>query len=493
MLDKLKKTGRNTIIYGVGNVLNKSLGIILIPFIQKYVPIGDYGRLTILELLVLALSSTVILGITHGHERFFYKEKENGSYGSFLFSNSISLLSISSFLILIFALFSNSLSLVFFNSDHFQYLILLSLIIAFLELNNAIPFQILQYEERAIQYIIANSLRLLISLLSSIYFVAYMNLGIEGVLYGRLLGSGLFTITQFITVVLPRMKFKYSFEKVKISVKYGIPMIIANIGYIIFSMSDRFMLSKFSTPELTGKYGFGYKMANIILLIVQSIGVGYLPSFFQNEKNDNNSRYYRKMLTYFFFVMSFMILGFLFSYKVMLRPFITNQDYWSGLQVVPILALAFMCMGMGPFINIGIVLNNKTKYFLLPTLVGIITNITLIYFFIPLFGLMGPAIATLISQILYISMITITSERLKKVDFEWRKIFLSLFIAILFFVIGEMINFNSNIILIIVRLALLAAYPVILYKLNFFEAVEIEKLLKVKARIIDYGKKIIHK
>ena len=77
MLDKIKKTGKNTAIYGIGNVLNKSLGLILIPFVQQFIPIEEYGWLTLIELIILALSSTIVLGITNGHERFFYNEKDN--------------------------------------------------------------------------------------------------------------------------------------------------------------------------------------------------------------------------------------------------------------------------------------------------------------------------------------------------------------------------------------------------------------------------------
>ena len=149
-------------------------------------------------------------------------------------------------------------------------------------------------------------------------------------------------------------------------------------------MSDRFMLSQLSTPEETGKYSFGYKMAYLVMIIVQSVGVGYLPSFYQQEKAENNSRYYRKMLTYFSFSMSYLILAFLFTYKPLLKPLITNQDYWAGLNIVPILSLGFVIMGMNYFSNAGIILKNKTKLLVIPTFIAALLNITLIYFSIGL-------------------------------------------------------------------------------------------------------------
>lgn len=483
MLDKIKKTGKSTAIYGIGNVLNKSLGLILIPFIQEFISIEEFGYLTLIELIILALSSTIILGITNGHERFFYTEKNKGTYGSFLFSNTLVLFLSSISLLSIIAFFSDSISLALFSSTDYQKAIILALIITFFEINNIIPFHILQYEEKATQYIIANSTRLLISLVASILLLSHYNLGIMGVLYGRLIGSGSFALYQFISTILPRLKYSFAFEKVKLTISYGFPMIFSNIGYIIFSMSDRFMLSQFATAEETGKYSFGYKIAYLVMIIVQSIGVGYLPSFYQQEKADNNARYYRKMLTYFSFSMSYLILAFLFVYQPLLKPIITNQDYWAGLNIVPILSLGFVIMGMNYFSNAGIVFKNKTKLLIFPTLIAATLNIVLIYISIPLLGYIGPAISTLISQTVYVAIIAYLSQKLMDIHFEWGKVFLSLLITITFYILGVYLITESILSIIIIRLILLISYPFILYKLNFFEAIEIERLTQFRMKI----------
>ena len=71
MLSKVRKIGKNTIYYGLGNILNKSLGFILIPIYSRLIPIEQYGVLAILELLILLLLAVLNFGITSGHERYF--------------------------------------------------------------------------------------------------------------------------------------------------------------------------------------------------------------------------------------------------------------------------------------------------------------------------------------------------------------------------------------------------------------------------------------
>jgi len=191
--------------------------------------------------------------------------------------------------------------------------------------------------------------------------------------------------------------------------------------------------------------------------------------------------------------MSYTTLAFLFFYKPLLHLLIFNAEYWDGLQVVPLLSLGFLFMGMNYFVNLGIILKNKTKYFLIPNFISAIINIILIYIFIPWLGFIGPAISTLFSQIIYVCIITYISQQLKNVKFELKKVFLSLFVAILLYIFGIEIEFDSEFINSLVRVFLLILYPFILYKISFFESIEVEKILKLRNYLIKYRKHIIKK
>ena len=109
MLSKVRKIGTNTIYYGLGNILNKSLGFILIPIYARLIPIEQYGVLAILELIILLLLALLNFGITSGHERFFFLEKDKNEYGKFLFNNVIGLFLFSILSLSIVSLLSQSL------------------------------------------------------------------------------------------------------------------------------------------------------------------------------------------------------------------------------------------------------------------------------------------------------------------------------------------------------------------------------------------------
>jgi O-antigen/teichoic acid export membrane protein len=492
MLNKVRKIGTNTIYYGLGNILNKSLGLFLIPIYALKIPIEQYGILAILELTIQLLLALLNIGITSGHERFFYLQKEKNEYNTFLFNNVLGLFLISLVTLTIFSLFRPYLSEFFWGNKDYSYLLLLVVFITFVEINNIIPFQILQYSGKPLTYIITNFIRLLISVGATIYFVISENLGIEGVLYGRLVGSGLTMVYQFASVVLPKILVKIDFSKVFMTIRYGFPFTISLIGYLIFASSDRYMLNWLTDERQTGMYGFGYKISNIIMLLVQSIGIGYLPSVYQQEKQQDNIRFYRKMLFYYTFIVAYAILFFLFFYKILLWPLVKNKEYWNGLAIVPVLSVAFLILGMNNFVNVGLSLKNKTRYYIIPTFVAALVNIGLNFLFIKWFGFTGPAYSAVISQAINTILIAVLANRFMSIGFEWRKILYVLILACIFYLIGIQLSTDHKILIALSRILLLILYPYVLFKFKLFEPIEIQRtregIIKLRSRINTFFK-----
>jgi O-antigen/teichoic acid export membrane protein len=484
MLDKLKSIGKQTIVYGFGSVLNKVLGFILIPIYQSHIPIADFGNLVYYETIIFFLSALLSYGITSGHQRFFYIEKKNGTYGTFLFNNFLGCLVLSFISIFPMLLFSNWIALAIDNSVSQASILRISLLIVITEILYIIPLQILQYEAKPIPYLLYNALKLFVTFLVTYYFVVIANSGFEGILFGRLIGGLLIVIITVFFIVYPRVNLKFNLESLKKTIKFGFPHVVSTLGYTLFMITDRFMLKWLSTPDELGKYGFGFRIANFVnLIFVQTIGMSYFPSVMHNENKLDNMRYYRKMLTYYCFLMGFLILGFLFYYKEILWVVGKNPKYWEGLKVVPILSLSFMVMGMNYFVQIGLFLKNKTKYYLIPSFFAIIINVIINYILIPVYGILGAAISVLVAQIIYTSILTFISGKFMKVDYEWGKIFMVFLLSIALFYIVDLVVVDVLFIRLLFKFLVIMAFPIILFILGFFEKIEI---LNIKLYVKKY-------
>ena len=195
------------------------------------------------------------------------------------------------------------------------------------------------------------------------------------------------------------------------------------------------------------------------------------------------------MLFYYTFIMAYAVLFFLFIYKILLWPLVQNNVYWNGVLIVPIMSLAFLVMGMNYFVNIGLTLKNKTRYYIIPTFVAALVNIGLNFLFIRRFGFIGAAYSALISQTINTILIAVIANRFMKIDFEWRKIFTVLILAFTFFLIGTQIDTNYKVLIALARILLLILFPFVLYKLNLFESIEIQRTKEgiFKLRLVIYN------
>jgi O-antigen/teichoic acid export membrane protein len=135
-----------------------------------------------------------------------------------------------------------------------------------------------------------------------------------------------------------------------------------------------------------------------------------------------------------------------------------------------------MIMGMNYFVGVGIFLKNQTKYYLFPSLSAAIINIALNYFLIPRYGMMGAAFSILSAQTIYTTLLALFSSKHLAIHFEWGKVFLVFLISIIFFEIDQFLRIGNFWINMLTGFLILLAFPLILYKFNFFETIEIRRL-----------------
>src|SRR5512133_2055649 len=91
MLKSIKTSFKDTIIYGLGNIAVKIVGLILIPLFtdQKNFTTDQFGVLGMLEISALVLTSMLASGLPQSLTRWYWdKEFKNNQKGIFFMSLS---------------------------------------------------------------------------------------------------------------------------------------------------------------------------------------------------------------------------------------------------------------------------------------------------------------------------------------------------------------------------------------------------------------------
>jgi O-antigen/teichoic acid export membrane protein len=139
-----------------------------------------------------------------------------------------------------------------------------------------------------------------------------------------------------------------------------------------------------------GIYGANYKLSVLVVLFIQAFRYAAEPFFFSQEKDKNAKHTYAAVMKYFIIFGLLIFLG-IMLYIDIVKYFISNEEYWAGLHIVPILLFANLFLGVVYNLSVWFKLTDRTKYGAYIAGIGasvtLIMNITLI----PLIGYLGSA------------------------------------------------------------------------------------------------------
>ncbi|MBL7136185.1 MAG: oligosaccharide flippase family protein [Candidatus Marinimicrobia bacterium] len=479
MRNKLKNTIKHTAIYSFGNIATKLIGIVLLPLYTKHITVAEYGVLGILEITIMILTQILILGqpqaILRFHDLDEYKEKRKST----LFTLFVFLFSIGLLFNFIGQNYVVKLSSLFSKPTEFAIYFKLCFIIIFLRVINELFLSVIRAKEKSILYAVANITKLIIILGFNIYFVAFVRIGIRGILYAYLIGDGLLFLILF-----PNMFFemvpKFDNRILRESLLFGIPFIFSSLAGMLLNMGDRYILKLLVNYKEVGLYNLGYKVAGILnVFLMQSFFLSFAPIAYKMYGQKGGKRYFSKMLTYFVFALFWVGLGLSFFSKELIKLLALNPDYWIAYQVVPYIILAYIFSGARYVVSIGLNLKRKTKYIAYCTIGAAILNIGLNFILIPKYKMMGAAVATIISFVALYFATYFIANRFYKIPYENLKLLKMLILAIVLFFLSTLLANLQILPRISLKIAILISFPFLLYFLKFYEEIEIDTIKKI--------------
>lgn len=194
MLNSIKATAKDAIIYGLGNIAVKIVGLILIPVYTnpEYFSIDEFGIIGLLEITGMVIISLLTFSLPHSFFRWYwdkeYRENQKGLFFMTLLSQVVISTIICAFLIPLSGSFSDIL---FGTTDWSKVIVLVILSSAFQVINNLVNV-VMRLQSRPALYSITNILKLIVVLCLTLFFILSENMGIEGIYFAQLTGNILF-------------------------------------------------------------------------------------------------------------------------------------------------------------------------------------------------------------------------------------------------------------------------------------------------------------
>ncbi len=478
MLKTIKISLKDTIVYGLGNIAVKIVGLILIPIYTdpKYFTTNEFGILGILEISGLVLTAFLASGLPQSLTRWFWdKEHVDKQKGIFFMSITTQLIISSIFCLMLIPL-SGTLSQVIFSKPDFSKVLTFVILASGIQSVNNIINTLMRLQSKSILYTSTSLFKLIIILSMTLYLILSKGMGLEGIYLAQIIGNSL-TVLLLIGYTVRNSIFFFNRVIFKSMNVYGFPLLLANISAAALNVMDRFSLNSLTILKSVALYTLAYKIASVLKLVLSdSVKLALGPMMIKKIDTPNNGRFYSKVLLYSSFILMFAIIGVsLFSFEI-IKVIATAKDFWGAVTIIPVLSISIFFVNMKDITVYGLHIAKKTRIIGIIVVFSTIVSFAFNLLLIPVWDITGAAIATLLSQFTYWFVCYFYSQKAFFVPYEMKKIVSLLLVGAILSFSGLFVNSMNLIPRLFIKTGCFISFPFIMYLLNFYEPIELQSI-----------------
>jgi len=426
-------SGRRTVAaaaaYSGGFIVQKAIGMILLPFYTRAISPAQYGLLGVLMSLSMAANVIFSVGMDTAVTRnYFQMARDPAARQSYIDSVWRALvvfpLALAVVLSLVVWPFVTNLGSVSESE--------VALMLASSALNVAattLPFAVLRARQDLRAYLILTAVLALLTPALTWVFVIVVHDGVEGWFLAAAIANAATLMTAFVIVPWHR-RGKYEWRYVQMSVIFSLPLMPHFLSHWALQVADRLVISSMVTASSLGVYTLAANLAAPQFALLQALNSAFLPSYGRAGADpQHEEELTRVVVLQIASVVAVTLAAALIgpSAVTILAP----RGYHYAASLIPWLALGNGFVGLyfvpmnGATVGAG-----RRKFAFIATMTSALTNIALLYIFVPSGGIYAAAVADAAAfLVLLVLMSGWARLRPTPVHYRWNPIFGAVAIA----------------------------------------------------------------
>ena len=413
-----KKLLKQVSMYFSSGVLVTLAGFITFPIWTRVFTEAEYGKMS---LAIVTMGIIVVFskfGIQRAALRFYseFKEKKRDLDFTYYYTTAfLSILVISLIIALVFLLIVESYLGKFFDAQYVKIFRILPLMIIFDSLIS-IFLMFLRAEQNVKLHSITTISRRYSKMLVTLLFVFVFKQGLVGFFIGSALSDGLFFFMLLIKFlrqgkIRPR---SFSISLFKESISFGLPLIGFELSALLLMTGDRYLLQYFLGAEAVGIYSASSNLTKYLVdFFAEALKLAVMPIFISmwEKKGKEETQQFLATVLKMYFMIGIPII---FAVSFIGRDIIVllaSKKFESGYIILPFIVTGYVIHKANFLYGAGLYLKKKTGTLLIIIFGSAIINIILNIFLIPLWGILGAAITTVIAFIFEVILLVSISFR----------------------------------------------------------------------------------
>lgn len=433
MANPIKQLVSDTAIYGLSTILARIVNFLLVPLYTRVLLQAQYGVVTEFMAYIAVLQVVLTMGLETGS--FRYASKEGTDKNKVFSSAFLSVAVLCAVLLCAILPFSGSIASALDYSGFGNIIVYVAFILA-IDCSTSIIFAKLRYEHKALRFAIIRTLKiftevganLLLYLVMPARFAANPNHW----MLNFVSATPDFTYAIFaifvsclvaLLLLLPDMfRMGFGFDKAlwKKMMLFSLPIMVAGLPGVMNDFLDRILMRFFAGEGWRadlGVYQAGVKIAVLMSLFTQMFRYAAEPFFFQRQRDRDSKATNVKVMNYF---VAFCMLGFvvimLFFNEIGL---ILGKDFRVGLDITPIMLMAYVLVGVLFNVNMWYKLAEKPQFAVWITLAGLAVSFVIDVAFMPRYSYHAAAWGHLASYVTMVVFTALLGRKYYHIPYNW--------------------------------------------------------------------------
>lgn len=454
-----KKLFSNTIIFAIGSFSSKVLVLLLVKVYTTYLTPEEMGINDVITQIANWLQPLVTLTISEAIIRFgldkAYNKKQVFTLGNIICLAGLAVLGVVLPIVAISGIADKYLS--GYSMLLFVYIFSSSLKLVYSTFVRAL--------ERVKLFAINGILTTFFTLVGTFLFMIGLKMGNTGYLLSIIVSDLISVVFLTFAAKLWRyFDFKHiDRELLHTMLHYSIPLIPAQILWLITNSSDSFMTTHYMGSEANGILSASYKIPNLVATVYFMFGQAWNMSAILENDSEDRDRFYSNVFNLNQCLLYILAAGCLMIVQPLTAVWL-GDSFQDSVMYSPILIYSSVFSCFTTFLGSIYLASKETKRSMITSMFSGIINVGLNIILIPRIGLYGPPISTVASYLTVFIIRAYDSRKLVPFDLKIKKIIINNIILVAMVIINVVQPFTDSK---LISFVFLPALFVVIMALNF--------------------------
>lgn len=422
MLQHLLRLSKDSLAYGIAGALSRFSSLILLPLFTSYFTTEQYGiyqSVTNLGALLLAIT---ILGLDGATGILYFSNADPNTRKAITTIWILSAVIVSLPVTLVLLVCADWLSLITTGTRDYAGLFRLGVAALPFAVFNFVTNNILRFVFKARAYAFLNIGQTVLAVGAIAYFLTIAHMELEGALWGTLISTAIVAIAGAWIIrysIEPRLLNKWTdiWAKAKRMLQLGLPLVPASVALWITNFSNTYFLFQLAGPGSAGVFRIGAQLAALLSLVIWAFQLAWGPYSLSIAREPDAPRIFSRIAT--LFTAGTVAISVLLSAGApIVLHLLTTKAYSDAGSVIGLLSLATAASGVYQVVAIGANLAQRTGPIAWTAIAAAVTNIILNIALIPWFGIVGAGISSLIANMIAVTSIYVSSQKLYPLPYK---------------------------------------------------------------------------